>query len=179
MPPRSKDWSGLKGPHFLTIIAPTENRNKWRKRLWLCQCECGKQVEHEPNQILDGRIMSCGCKSRRKYSGAEAAMYHIYHNRHHGLTSYAEADITFEKFKELTQQPCYWCGKWRPNVTTHKNGSIVKWHGLDRLDNNLTHTLANCVPCCWLHNNMRGNMTVEEFLTSIREIAAQHPETHE
>ena len=53
---------------------------KGRGRLWLCQCECGRQVEAEARGLKAGLLTSCGCvrekleesrvsRSRRYFNG--------------------------------------------------------------------------------------------------------------
>lgn len=61
-----------------------------------------------------------------------------------------ENDLTIEFINNALNSSCFYCG-FRPS-------------GLDRLDQNLGHTIANCVPCCWECNTARNdNFTSEEM----------------
>ena len=60
-------------------------------------------------------------------------------------------DFTDEEIQDFLQQPCVYCGDTE-NI------------GLERIDNDLGHCKANCLPCCTLCNLTRGSRyTVEEF----------------
>lgn len=45
--------------HNLTIIQPLENNN------WLCECVCGNQIEANAEDLLSGKIRSCGCRLQK------------------------------------------------------------------------------------------------------------------
>ncbi len=48
----------------LTAIQPTEERSARGSAVWLCRCDCGKEVHAEAGQLLSGNRKSCGCLSR-------------------------------------------------------------------------------------------------------------------
>lgn len=60
----------LTGQRFgkLTVICFSGRRG--RKRMWLCECECGKQVERETWYLKSGHGLSCGCTKSDKISKA-------------------------------------------------------------------------------------------------------------
>jgi hypothetical protein len=62
-----------------------------------------------------------------------------------------------ELFKELVQQPCWYCG----NAKT----------SLDRLDSGLGYTRTNVVACCSTCNFMKCDMSVSEFLENVARVA--------
>ena len=41
------------------------------------------------------------------------------------------------------------------------------YNGIDRKDNNLGYEKANCVPCCKRCNQMKNDMTMDEFINQI------------
>lgn len=101
-----------------------------------------------------------------------------------------EFSITFEEFKKLTSDICFYCGKdGRPyNKYLNKNGeyytktkeiditkeaidrSWINFNGLDRVDNNKGYTLENCVTCCWECNNIKSSSNQSDFLEHIKMI---------
>jgi hypothetical protein len=56
-----------------------------------------------------------------------------------------ETDITPLYVKEMIQSECAYC--WSKNQI-----------GLDRIDNNVGHTIENCIPCCSICNGVRSNI---------------------
>lgn len=83
-------------------------------------------------------------------------------NKHKGRV---EVDLSYEDFYELCLiQDCHYCGVVI-NRSVQKGEKGYRGYFLDRMDNNLPYTKANCVPCCWLCNQTKGNrFTYEQFL---------------
>src|SRR5574337_1096902 len=67
-------------------------------------------------------------------------------------------DLTIEQFDKLTAQPCHYCGQFSP---THS------YCGVDRVDDTLGYTLANCVPCCSTCNYMKHKLSLDDFITQV------------
>lgn len=58
--------SDLKGMRFgrLTAIAPTEKRSSTGGVIWQCKCDCGKETFQISSVLLQGGVLSCGCKHK-------------------------------------------------------------------------------------------------------------------
>ena len=58
---RHRRYLDISGQRFGKLVAlyPTEARNK--NMYWMCQCDCGKQIELCGDSIRRGNTMSCGC----------------------------------------------------------------------------------------------------------------------
>lgn len=58
----------------LVALRPTSKRSKKRSVIWLCQCDCGTQVEIDYNRLLFPRrrddIQSCGCLAQENRTTA-------------------------------------------------------------------------------------------------------------
>ena len=65
----------IAGKRFGRLVAlePTENRRK-SSVIWRCQCDCGKEVECETEDLTRGKVRSCGClqEEQRKINMAKA-----------------------------------------------------------------------------------------------------------
>ena len=59
-----KDLRGQKF-HFLTALEPTEERSGSSVK-WKCQCDCGNIHFVAANDLLQGKIKSCGCQQYNK-----------------------------------------------------------------------------------------------------------------
>lgn len=58
--PRQRDISGQRFGK-LTALRPTGQRSRRGSMIWQCQCDCGKEVCADLNQLLCGNKKSCGC----------------------------------------------------------------------------------------------------------------------
>ena len=47
---------------LLTAVKYTGTNTDDRRAIWLCRCECGKEIETNSHLLLSGHITSCGCK---------------------------------------------------------------------------------------------------------------------
>ncbi len=45
----------------LTVLSPTEKREKNGSIIWKCQCDCGNSLEVSSSDLLYGNYRSCGC----------------------------------------------------------------------------------------------------------------------
>lgn len=180
----AKDWSGKKY-YKLTFIKATDKRQGKPGKLkiiWELQCDCGKIIHAIPYDVTSGNTSSCGCYRRAvaKISGSINGLKRTYDP----LISSARAvwayykPCSFEKFFELSQQNCFYCGI-KPhrikNVISNSgynsqfqkdNGDFI-YNGLDRIDSSIGHTENNVVPCCWDCNTSKNDMTFEKFIEHI------------
>lgn len=53
----------LSGVKFgrLEVVAEIKNRSREGKVVWLCKCDCGRQVEIRGSCLITGHTKSCGC----------------------------------------------------------------------------------------------------------------------
>lgn len=154
-----------------------------KRSSWLCKCDCGKYKTISISHLRSGHTKSCGClhlemslskidkmcEGNRKFTPKNATAHLVWMR-----TSYSDGDISFEKFLELSQMNCHYCGvppgnkrnvkKHDPSAAkeTVKNADFI-YSGLDRVDSKGIHTLDNVVPCCKYCNFAKNNRSLEEF----------------
>lgn len=58
-----RDISGYRKEH-ITAVKRLEGHDKRRSALWLCRCDCGKELVLSLNELLYTNIKSCGCGKR-------------------------------------------------------------------------------------------------------------------
>lgn len=53
----------ISGQRFgmLTVLEPTHKRTKQRRVIWECRCDCGSIYYANSNDLMHGRVLSCGC----------------------------------------------------------------------------------------------------------------------
>lgn len=179
---KEKDYTGQRFG-MLVAIRFTGKRHispsGYSRRIWLLRCDCGKEVERTTISMTQWsntpqkQIIHCGCQ---KKSGPESVANEVY------KMSYADGDITFDKFLELSQQDCFHCGskvqdsgaiQVRRSDAEDKRGEIsisFQYHGLDRIDHIKPHNIDNVVPSCAPCNFLRGRRTLQQFLLQIVKI---------
>lgn len=59
---RAKDITGQRFGR-LTAIRWDGYTNAWQS-MWLCRCDCGREVRVHKNNLMAGRVRSCGCLRR-------------------------------------------------------------------------------------------------------------------
>lgn len=155
-----------------------------------CLCDCGNEKNASINKLRSGNTRSCGClKSEnaikqlvgacqlnpnlRGKSEPRLATAKIVYRR------YADGDLSFESFLDLSQKKCFYCNATPSNTTNYyltKNTKYSKerqlkgffiYNGLDRVNNSYPHNLDNVVPCCITCNKAKLQQTKEEFLNWI------------
>ena len=62
-PSPAEQYKDLTNMRFgsLTVLGKSGNRAKDRNPLWLCRCDCGKEIETTKRKLLTGGVSSCGC----------------------------------------------------------------------------------------------------------------------
>lgn len=136
-----------------------------------CVCDCGNTINLEIDWLK--KYNSCGCMKGKKKSISYLdshlnKTFKEYNNgaKNRGLSF----SIGLERFKELIQQPCFYCGKTDNRVSRRQNKEVFKINGLDRTDNSLGYSEENVVPCCRKCNFLKNKFSKEEFLSWIEQI---------
>lgn len=168
---------------FNRLLALEEFITNKKGRYWKCQCDCGNIKIIEQHELKSGGTKSCGCLNNEKRSERAAKMYLTKTYYHPSETSarriwkkgYSDDKLAFEDFYKLSQMNCHYCGS-PPNNKCNAakedkkssqyakdNGDFI-YNGLDRIDNKISHSLNNLVPCCKWCNYAKRERSVEEFL---------------
>lgn len=144
--------------------------------IWKCVCDCGRNTLVRRGDLVSGKTRSCGClalETRRIEYGLSALNKVFNSYKQHAKRRGYEWQLTKEEFKELTQQPCKYCGKIPSNYCGEnaqcKNGGYT-YTGLDRVNNTRGYLLSNVVPCCGTCNRAKDTQTEEEFLAWVSQV---------
>ncbi len=153
---RRFDLTGQKF-HKLTVIRFHDIHHKSRR--WECLCDCGKTVFAPAGDLVAGKRISCGCErltlgnnTKYKYDSKQAFTNTKAGALKRGYTFH----LTFEQFKTLVNNSCFYCG----DLAT----------GLDRVNNDGNYELENLVACCAKCNRMKNVLNQTEFLALIKKI---------
>lgn len=162
------DLTGLKFSK-LTVISHI-GKNKHGQNIWLCKCDCGKETVGSTGDIRRLHKQSCGCffdsiikrGANRKPPGESACHQAYLQYKHKSKRCNIEFDLSFEKYKEISSQNCYYCDIPPSNkaYTKARNGYYIN-NGIDRVNNSKGYVDGNMVPCCKQCNFNKADITIE------------------
>lgn len=143
---------------------------------YLVECtKCHTQYTKTEYQVFDIKD-KCAClkiKFKPKPTPSEQIVNLVYKTYR---TSAKERSLTFKLSKEMVKNlifsPCHWCMDAPSNMAKRTGHSV--YGGIDRLDSSTGYIPENCVPCCWVCNNMKGTLGVDEFLSQCQTITRLH-----
>lgn len=153
-----------------------------RRRVWLCRCDCGNEVETIGNRLTAKIKQSCGClhsettsnfnrRTKRKAVSDSSKLQQYYATKNGAAKRGYTFSLTFEEFVKISEMDCHYCGKIPDQIISI--GSYSKWtkNGIDRVDNSIGYEMFNCVPCCKYCNRMKSTLGQIEFISRCQVIA--------
>jgi hypothetical protein len=132
-------------------IRTTRSHDKKDKRCKPCYSEAQRL---KPNQDSTYKVLIASIKSGAKKRG-------------YGY------ELSFDEFKSIVSQPCYWCGIEAPlkNPKGERMPTLpAPAHGIDRLDNSIGYIYDNCVASCQTCNVAKNNSGANEFRSWIKRV---------
>jgi len=173
----------------LEVVGVSDKRGNKNQLKWECVCDCGKEHTVTGESLRSGKSKSCGCLLRdsryvknRNFDRKEKLLegeYGRLKSRHKKKKYYGKI-LSLPEFKLISLSPCFYCGVDGSNTVKDErtvNGKhykvtdfILKFNGIDRLDNKYGYTRHNSVPCCKHCNWMKNSFNVEEFKEHILKI---------
>ena len=168
---RNKPDKDITGQRFNMLVAVrTVGKGKDGTYIWLCNCDCGNDVEVHGSALRRGTKRSCGCL--QTFSKGEAMFNTLYRSyRKRCVVRKLEFNLTRDQFRKITKGSCYYCGVEPKQVLRGKtnNGSYV-YNGIDRKDSSKGYTLNNSVSCCGRCNVAKGSRSVKEFYVWLEQL---------
>jgi len=176
---KQNDLTGLKFNKLTILNLINHNEDKtYKKRYWLCLCDCGKETKISTSQIVSGKTKSCGCNraisnvinsanSRYKLAKKDAGYNSIFSSYKAGAIKRNKSfEIELIDFIKLLKGNCFYCDS-EPLTERKLFGTYGNYlyNGLDRVDNNKGYLLDNVVPCCKVCNIAKNTMGLEDFKT--------------
>lgn len=80
-------------------------------------------------------------------------------------------NLSREEFTYLILSPCFYCNVSNSNCRKDRlTDDLLKYNGVDRLDNSIGYELDNVVSCCNKCNIMKNTMSVSEFIQQAKSI---------
>ena len=71
-----KNLTGMKFGTLTAVIA--NGKNKMGRSLWLCKCDCGKEISTTTGALMSGNTKSCGCvRKKREYPDLSGSKFNM------------------------------------------------------------------------------------------------------
>ncbi len=171
-----KEMIGIRFGRLL-VLEFSHIDSKTRRRHWKCLCDCGNTSKADGVYLRSGNIKSCGCLKRNKLGeltkkeNSGILKLERTYKKSAKLRGYSY-ELSYESFKSMTSSPCFYCGCMpsKVSIKQSREGAYL-YNGLDRKDNKIGYTPANCVPCCYECNFLKKDTGFNEFILHIRRIA--------
>lgn len=145
----------LTGQQFGRLTAIRMLRVENNCCIWLCKCECGKEVEHKANHLNSGKVNSCGCLRDEKI-----ALVNVKHNKSHKSRLYNIwvgmrqrcNDKNHKSYKNYGGRGIGVCKEWN-DYTAFEEWALANGYDenapyaqctIDRIDVNGDYTPDNC-----------------------------------
>jgi hypothetical protein len=177
---RVKDLTGIRFGRLVAIKQVGIHHSG--QALWRCTCDCGKLKDVPSSKLVRNNTRSCGCllletqQSNGKKEPGYAAMALVYREYKKGAKRRGlDFDLTVDEFVSLSTSDCHYCGNKpsRVTVATGNNGQFLS-NGIDRINNSVGYVLGNVVPCCYVCNRAKMDMTYSEFLSWVTRVYRHH-----
>lgn len=148
----------------LFIVKKLAGIYKDRSLMWEAECDCGNIIKIASKYLLSGKTKSCGCL--RKIEKGEANFNKLYS----GYKNSAQKrglpfSLSKEEFRKIIGKNCFYCGiepKQKLN-RRFSNGEYL-FNGIDRKNNLSGYTNKNSLPCCFICNRAKGDMSYKDFM---------------
>ena len=59
-----EDLTGQRFGSLTAVCRLNEKKGKETSYLWLCRCDCGKEIKASVNALMRGNVTSCGCMKK-------------------------------------------------------------------------------------------------------------------
>lgn len=132
----------------LTVLHKRSDRKKWNYPLWLCQCECGKQIEALSHALRTGNTRSCGCLKLERVRNKIALRHGQTGSREHRcwVAMRSRCHTTSNKdFAKYGGRGIRVCERWQRFENFFADmGLCPAGYSIERIDNNGNYEPLNC-----------------------------------
>jgi hypothetical protein len=143
--------ANLTGIRFGQLIAERRNGQRNNHALWICKCDCGKEVVVSSSHLRNGMTRSCGCLRRDR-----AAKLNLSHGEAADLTTEYRAwgsmlsrctNPSHRGFKNYGGRGIKVCRNWLESYAAFladMGRRPTSKHSLDRINNDGDYEPGNC-----------------------------------
>lgn len=163
--------------------------NKYNNRIYNVICFCEKRFVADYSDLIKNKVRSCGCLKYKKSSEnsklnwldtLKLVLFKDYKNK--ALYRGYNFELSFVKFIDLIENPCYYCGTKFSNKRIKKYNlfsGIYRYNGIDRVNNKEGYTENNVVSCCSVCNQAKHKLDKDFFLNWVEKVSSFQKEKNE
>ena len=134
------------------------------KRCSVCKNFYSINVFQKKNRGWDSRCKGCKKKEWNNWSRRNDTKNRFRMYEWNSKKVDREFCITLEDFeKYVTDNPCHYCNNKERRL------------GLDRIDSGVGYIKSNIVPCCYLCNRAKSDMSAKDFIKLCKDITENEP----
>lgn len=141
------DFNGLH-KNYLTVIR--EERDKAHRRIFVCRCDCGNIKRIQYQNVLSGKVKSCGCKhdklcseAAKRHGGTGTRLYRIWR----GMIARCYYPAS-DNYKNYGGRGVFVCDEWRHNYESFREWALSHGYAdnltIDRMNVNGNYEPSNC-----------------------------------
>jgi hypothetical protein len=185
MPKIVEEIVGLKFGKLMVVEKLKERKSS--RIIYKCNCDCGNEHIIDGYSLRTGRCKSCGCnrfsyQPSNKIENRDNALWRYLYNStiiKRNKKFNIKTEITLEEFISISKGPCFYCGLYDSNFIKDRkkinkidrtSNCMLKYNGIDRIDNDLGYIKHNIVTCCKYCNTAKNTMSQEDFFIFIKRI---------
>jgi len=133
---------------FLVALRLGEKQRKTNGAWWLCRCDCGCEKHLSGKDLVDGKIMSCGCQQRTLTFLAGPGTHGMRGSRTYRiwqamLTRCRNPNVSCAK--DYSGRGISVCERWHEFENFLADmGEAPKKHSIDRINNDGNYEPGNC-----------------------------------
>lgn len=158
--PKPVDLAGERFGRLLVLSFA--GRDHKGRRLWKCQCDCGKEKTQTYGSLTVNKVKSCGCLTREKnttHGGSNTKTYNIWHSMVQRCKNPSD-----RSFKDYGGRGITVCDEWLDFACFREDmGPRPAGRSLDRVDVDGNYCKENCrwATSVQQSNNRRNNRIIE------------------
>lgn len=159
----------LSNKRFGSVIAKKYLRTAEDGRaIWLCQCDCGNNVEIGTHKLKRNKSTSCGCVQNAR--GINRIVKSAYKNHLRGarIRGYISS-LSISEYAKIASNNCVYCGNMSIRINPDTN-SKIGFNSVDRINNEPYYKLENTQAVCFVCQRMKSDMSHLDFLTHVLQI---------
>lgn len=146
----------LKGKRFHHLEVLEFAGTRKHAAMWLCRCDCGNETTVRGNNLIAGRVKSCGCitgKGNATHGGSHTRLYKIWY----GIIRRTE-DTTRDDYQRYGANGIRICDEWRHDFAAFRDWALRNGYNdtlsIDRIDNQGNYEPVNCR---WVSKSVQEN----------------------
>ena len=134
----------------LTVLEMCDYRDKHRKTLWKCRCDCGKELVVNGSALTSGNTKSCGCVHKEfmrnlsaKHNESKSKLFQVWQSMKQRCSN-----KNSKSYKNYGGRGIRVCQEWCNDYIVFKTWAIENGYkeglSIDRINNNGNYEPSNC-----------------------------------